>query len=72
MKDYGFEKILIQPFEDFYNELKNGENKMKLEKKGFFNHPAIGRLNLWLVLNFLEFHLIHHIKQIDKLITNIN
>ena len=45
---------------------------MKLEKKGFFNHPAIGRLNLWLVLNFLEFHLIHHIKQIDKLITNIN
>ena len=47
-------------------------HKMKLEKKGFFNHPAIGRLNLWLVLNFLEFHLIHHIKQIDKLITKIN
>jgi len=33
MKDYGFEKILIQPFEDFFNELKNGENKMKLEKE---------------------------------------
>ena len=32
MVEYGFEKILIKPFEDFYNELKNGENKMKLEK----------------------------------------
>jgi hypothetical protein len=30
MKEYGFEKILIQPFEEFYNELKNGENKMNL------------------------------------------
>lgn len=30
MKDYGFEKILIKPFEDFYNEVINGENKMNL------------------------------------------
>jgi|TARA_B110000305_G_scaffold7633_1_gene7542 hypothetical protein len=63
---------------DWDNSRKSLDNliiilhEMKLEKKGFFNHPAIGRLNLWLVLNFLEFHLIHHIKQIDKLITNIN
>ena len=33
MKEYGFEKILIQPFEEFYNELINGENKMKLEQE---------------------------------------
>lgn len=63
---------------DWENSRKSLDNliiilhEMKLEKKGFFNHPAIGRLNLWLVLNFLEFHLIHHIKQIDKLITKIN
>lgn len=30
MKEYGFEKILIKPFEDFYNELIKGENKMNL------------------------------------------
>ena len=33
MKEYGFEKILIKPFEDFYNELINGENKMNLSKE---------------------------------------
>ena len=32
MNDYGFEKILIKPFEDFYNEVMNGENKMNLEQ----------------------------------------
>ena len=43
MSDYGFEKILIKPFEDFYNELIKGENKMKLsdeeleKMKGFVN-----------------------------------
>jgi len=32
MKEYGFETILIKPFEDFYDELIKGENKMKLEE----------------------------------------
>ena len=32
MKEYGFEKILVKPFEDFYNELKKGENKMNLDE----------------------------------------
>lgn len=30
MNEYGFEKVLIKPFEDFYNEIKEGENKMKM------------------------------------------
>ena len=33
MNEYGFEKILIKPFEDFYNELINGENKMNLDEQ---------------------------------------
>ena len=33
MSEYGFEKILIKPFEDFYNELINGENKMNLDEE---------------------------------------
>ena len=45
--------------------------EMKLENKGFFRHPRIGRLNLQLTLNFLQFHLNHHIKQIDKIISKI-
>ena len=46
MKEYGFEKILIKPFEDFYNELINGENKMNLsdeelqKKKSFVNNMS--------------------------------
>jgi hypothetical protein len=44
---------------------------MKLENKGFFRHPIIGRLNLQLTLNFLQFHLNHHIKQIEKIIPKI-
>ena len=45
--------------------------EMKLENKGFFRHPIIGRLNLQLTLNFLQFHLKHHIKQIEKIIPKI-
>ena len=31
MAEYGFEKILIKPFEDFHKEVMSGENKMNLE-----------------------------------------
>lgn len=33
MEDYGFSKIFIKPFEDFYNELIDGKNLMNLNNK---------------------------------------
>ena len=33
MNEYGFEKIIIKPFEDFYNELKAGENIMNMDEQ---------------------------------------
>ena len=33
MKDYGFEVILIKPFEEFYKKLKKGENKMNMDEE---------------------------------------
>ena len=33
MVEYGFEKVLIKPFQDFYNELLSGENKMNIEQE---------------------------------------
>jgi|SaaInlStandDraft_6_1057023.scaffolds.fasta_scaffold03057_3 hypothetical protein len=32
MNEYGFEKILIKSFEDFYDEVMKGENKMKMSE----------------------------------------
>ena len=33
MEEYGFTKIFIKPFEDFYNELIDGQNLMNLNDK---------------------------------------
>jgi len=33
MKEYGFKMIMIKPFEDFYNEIKEGKNIMKMDDK---------------------------------------
>ena len=33
MEEYGFSKILLKPFEDFYNELNDGKNLLDLSKK---------------------------------------
>ena len=33
MKEYGFKMVMIKPFEDFYNEIKEGKNIMKMDEK---------------------------------------
>ena len=33
MNEYGFEKVIIKPFEDFYNELNAGENIMNMDEQ---------------------------------------
>ena len=46
-------------------------HELKLENKGFFRHPIIGRINLRLTLNFFNFHFYHHQRQIIKIITKL-
>ena len=35
MSEYGFELVLRKPFEDFYNELKEGKNLMNMNEEDF-------------------------------------
>ena len=35
MSEYGFEKVTIKPFEEFYDELKENQNILKLEESEF-------------------------------------
>ena len=35
MNEYGFEKVMVKPFEDFYNELIKGENILDMPEKDF-------------------------------------
>ena len=44
---------------------------LNLEKKGFFRHPIIGRINLKLTLSFYDFHYNHHKLLIEKIISKI-
>lgn len=56
-----------QCFDDLTSKLCD----LKLEKKGFFRHPFLGRINLKLLLSFYDFHFNHHQFLIEKIISKI-
>lgn len=41
-------------------------DQKRLSKLAVFKHPLIGRINLNLTLYFFDFHLEHHLKQVEK------
>ena len=41
MEEYGFSKIYVKPFEDFYNELKEGKSIMDLDQKEFYKDVEV-------------------------------
>jgi SAM-dependent methyltransferase len=43
MKEYGFSKVSVKPFEEFYNELINGENLMKMPEKDFLKNVDVAK-----------------------------
>jgi len=54
-----------------FEELITKLYDLNLEKKGFFRHPIIGRINLKLTLSFYDFHYNHHKLLIEKIISKI-
>lgn len=43
MKEYGFSKVSVKPFEEFYNELINEENLMKMPEKDFEKNVDVAK-----------------------------
>ena len=56
-----------ESFDDLTSKLYD----LKLEKKGFFRHPVLGRINLKLTLSFYDFHFNHHKFLIEKIISKL-
>jgi len=54
-----------------FDELISKLHELKLENKGFFRHPFIGRINLRLTLSFFNFHFNHHRSLIEKMISKL-
>ncbi|MCH8325908.1 MAG: DinB family protein [Bacteroidetes bacterium] len=72
------ESININELLNKWNELRIGINKVCLNmpkdtfNKGVFKHPYIGMINLNQTLDFLIYHLKHHLKQVEKISMSLN
>jgi hypothetical protein len=71
------EKISLKELEKNWKDSRSSFSKLILElnqknlsKKAIFRHALMGRINLSLTLYFFELHFNHHLKQIDKKITD--
>lgn len=72
------ESININELLNKWNELRTGIYKVCLNmpkdkfNKGVFKHPHIGTINLNQTLDFLIYHLKHHLKQVEKISMSLN
>ena len=41
---------------------------VELNKKGIMKHPFAGRINIGQTIDFFRYHLVHHQKQIDRIV----
>jgi hypothetical protein len=55
----------------YFDDLTSKLYDLNLEKKGFFRHPLLGRINLKLTLSFYDFHFNHHKFLIEKIISKL-
>ena len=55
----------------YFDDLTYKLYDLNLEKKGFFRHPLLGRINLKLTLSFYNFHFNHHKFLIEKIISKL-
>lgn len=55
----------------YFDDLTSKLYDLNLEKKGFFRHPVLGRINLKLTLSFYDFHFNHHKFLIEKIISKL-
>ncbi len=67
------ESVNVNELLSKWNEIRTGINEVCLTipkdklNKGVFKHPYIGFINLNQTLDFLVFHLKHHLKQIEQI-----
>jgi len=66
------ESVNVNELLSKWNKIRTGINEVCLNipkdklNKGVFKHPYVGLINLNQTLDFLVFHLKHHLKQIEK------
>ena len=67
------ESVNVNELLSKWNEIRTGINEVCLNitedklNKGVFKHPYIGLINLNQTLDFLVFHLKHHLEQIERI-----
>lgn len=69
------------PFEQLHNDSLKNISMLKsllenfpeeLMHKNVFRHPVAGRITMYQTLQFLDEHLLHHARQVDKYLQKMN